>query len=213
MFTDRTDAGRQLAALLDEQGIVADIVLAIPRGGLPVGRAVADSLDAPLDIVAARKLGAPGNPELAIGAVASDGTVWLNESLIADLGVSEASLDDQIDRERAAAAAKVDRYRGDRPPLDVAGKRVVVVDDGVATGATTTACLRQLRNANAESVVLAVPVAPPDTVDRLQREADEVVCVEAPPQFQAVGQFYERFEQVVDDEAVTYLDEQADAEE
>jgi len=213
MFTDRTDAGRQLAALLDEQDIAADIVLAIPRGGLPVGRAVADSLDAPLDIVAARKLGAPGNPELAIGAVASDGTVWLNESLIADLGVSEASLDDQIDRERAAAAAKVDRYRGDRPPLDVAGKRVVVVDDGVATGATTTACLRQLRNANAESVVLAVPVAPPDTVDRLQREADEVVCVEAPPQFQAVGQFYERFEQVVDDEAVTYLDEQADAEE
>ncbi|KPN29065.1 uracil phosphoribosyltransferase [Halolamina pelagica] len=133
--------------------------------------------------------------------------------MIDDLGVSEASLDDQIDRERAAAAAKVDRYRGDRPPLDVAGKRVVVVDDGVATGATTTACLRQLRNANAESVVLAVPVAPPDTVDRLQREADEVVCVEAPPQFQAVGQFYERFEQVVDEEAVTYLDEQTDAEE
>ena len=213
MFTDRTDAGRQLAALLDEQGIAADIVLAIPRGGLPVGRAVADSLDAPLDIVAARKLGAPGNPELAIGAVASDGTVWLNESVIDDLGVSEAFLDEQIDRERAAAAAKVDRYRGDRPPLDVAGKRVVVVDDGVATGATTTACLRQLRNADAESVVLAVPVAPPDTVERLQGEADEVVCVELPVQFHAVGQFYESFEQVVDAEAVTYLDEQTDAEE
>lgn len=213
MFTDRTDAGRQLAALLDEQGIVADIVLAIPRGGLPVGRAVADSLDTALDIVAARKLGAPGNPELAIGAVASDGTVWLNEAVIDDLGVSEAFLDEQIDRERAAAAAKIDRYRGDRPPLDVAGKRVVLVDDGVATGATTTACLRQLRNADAESVVLAVPVAPPDTVERLQGEADAVVCVEVPVQFHAVGQFYESFEQVVDDEAVTYLDGQADAEE
>ncbi|WP_049979426.1 phosphoribosyltransferase [Halolamina rubra] len=205
MFRDRTDAGRQLAARLREHDVAADVVLAIPRGGLPVGRAVADSLGVPLDVVAARKLGAPGNPELAIGAVASDGTVWLNESLIDDLGVGEAYVDEQVERERAAAAAKVERYRGERPALDLTGKRVVVVDDGVATGATTTACLRQVRNAGAESVVLAVPVAPPDTVERLRGEADAVIAVEVPSRFYAVGQFYDSFEQVADERAMTYL--------
>jgi len=205
MFRDRTDAGRQLAARLREHDVAADVVLAIPRGGLPVGRAVADSLGVPLDVVAARKLGAPGNPELAIGAVASDGTVWLNESLIDDLGVGEAYVDEQVERERAAAAAKVERYRGERPALDLTGKRVVVVDDGVATGATTAACLGQVRNAGAESVVLAVPVAPPDTVERLRGEADAVIAVEVPSPFYAVGQFYDTFEQVPDERAMTYL--------
>jgi predicted phosphoribosyltransferase len=206
MFKNRTDAGERLADVLDDHDVEADVVLAIPRGGLPVGRVVADRLGVPLDIVAARKLGAPQNPELAIGAVASDGTVWLNESLIGDLGVGDAYVEERIEREREAALEKVERYRGTRPPLDLRGKTVLLVDDGVATGATTIACLRQLRDADAERVVLAVPVAPPDTVERLRTEADEVVCVETPPHFGAVGQFYESFEQVSDERARTYLE-------
>lgn len=205
MFSNRTDAGQQLAELLDEHDVEADIVLAIPRGGLPVGRVVADRLDVPLDIVAARKLGAPGNPELAVGAVASDGTVWRNKELIADLGIGDDYVKTAIETERVAARDKVERYRGDRPPLDLAGKRVLVVDDGVATGATTTACLRRVRNADAADVVLAIPVAPPDTVERLQTEADTVVCAETPPHFGAVGQFFETFQQVSDEEAMEYL--------
>ena len=205
MFSDRTDAGRQLAARLDERGVEADIVVAIPRGGLPVGRVVADSLDAPLDIVAARKLGAPGNPELAIGAVASDGSVWLNEPLIESLGIGETYVAEQIDREHVAARRKVETYRCDRPPLDPTGKRVVVVDDGLATGATTIACVRQLRNLGAEHVVVAVPVAPPGTVERLAAEADAVICVETPAYFDAVGRFYDDFGQVSDESARSYL--------
>lgn len=205
-FTDRTDAGRRLAAVLDDRGIAADVVLAIPRGGLPVGRAVADALGAPLDVVSARKLGAPGNPELAIGAVASDGTVWLNDPLIRELGIDDEYVDDRIDRERAAALEKVERYRGSRPALDLRGRTVLVVDDGVATGATTIACLRLVRAAGADRVVLAVPVAPPEAVDRLRGEADDVICVETPSRFGAVGRFYESFEQVSDERARAYLD-------
>lgn len=205
MFSDRTDAGEQLAAVLRERDVRADVVLAVPRGGLPVGRVVADSLDVPLDVVVARKVGAPGNPELAIGAVASDGTSWLNESLIDGLGLDASYVDDEVERERATAAAKLERYRGDRPPLALAGKRVVIVDDGVATGATTIACVRQVRNAGAAYVAVAVPVAPPDTVDRLAAEADDVICVETPSRFAAVGQFYGSFEQVADEEARSYL--------
>lgn len=205
MFTNRTDAGHQLAELLDHHDTEADIVLAIPRGGLPVGRAVADRLAIPLDIVSARKLGAPWNPELAIGAVASDGTVWLNESLIDELDIEDGYIQEQIEHERDAAIEKVERYRGDRAPLDVRGKTVLVVDDGVATGATTIACIRQVKNAGAAHVILAVPVAPPDTIERLHAEADEVICVETPPYFGAVGQFYEVFEQVSDEQARAHL--------
>jgi len=205
MFTDRADAGRQLAQLVAEHGVAPDVVLAIPRGGLPVGRAVADALGVPLDIVAARKIGAPSNPELAVGAVASDGTRWLNEALIERLRVDESYLERETERERENAERKIQRYRGDREPPALAGATVLVVDDGVATGATTTACVRQVRGAGAERVVLAVPVAPPDTVERLLGEADEVLAVETPPHFGAVGQFYRRFDQVSDEEAVDYL--------
>lgn len=204
-FADREHAGEELGRLLVERGVAADVVLAVPRGGLPVGRAVADALSVPLDVVVARKVGAPGNPELAVGAVGADGTVWLNESLLADLDVGGPALDAMVERERVAAAEKAARYRGDRPALDLAGETVLVVDDGVATGATTVACLRQVRAAGAERVVLAVPVAPPSTVERLRDETDEVVAIETPPQFRAVGQFYDDFTQVEDEEARRYL--------
>ncbi|WP_049986145.1 phosphoribosyltransferase [Halobellus rufus] len=205
MFKDRTDAGSRLADALVDSGVTADVVLAVPRGGLPVGRVVADRLGVPLDIVAARKIGAPGNPELAIGAVASDGTRWTNDSLIEELGVEESYLAEQTEREREAARSKLQRYRGDRPQLELDGKRVLIVDDGVATGATTTACIRQVHAAGAEQVILAVPVAPHRTIERLRSEVDELVCVEVPSYFGAVGQFYESFEQVSDERARAYL--------
>ena len=205
MFENRTDAGEQLAAVLDAHDVAVDVVLAIPRGGLPVGRVVADALGVPLDVVAARKIGAPHNPELAIGSVASDGTVWLNEALIDDLSVDEAYLESQTEVERAAAEEKVSRYRADREPLNVADERVLIVDDGVATGATTIACIREVKNRGAAWVGLAVPVGPPDTIERLGTEGDEVVSVETPPHFGAVGQFYRDFSQVSDEEAMGYL--------
>ena len=206
VFADRTEAGRRLADELERRGVEADVVLAIPRGGLPVGRAVADALGVPLDVVVATKLGAPGNPELAIGAVAGDGSVWLNDDMIANLGVSDEHVERVRREEAEAARAKVDQYRGGKPVPELAGKRVVVVDDGLATGATAIACLRQVRAADAARVVFAVPVGPPDSVDRVREECDEVVAIETPRSFGAVGRFYRDFGQVTDAEAVEYLD-------
>jgi predicted phosphoribosyltransferase len=205
MFDDRADAGQRLADHLREQGVTADIVLAIPRGGLPVASVVADALGVPLDVVVARKVGAPDNPELAVAAVAADGAVWRNEDLIGRLGVSEAYLEGAIDRERVAAIDKLAAYRGDRPPLDLAGKDVLIVDDGVATGATTAACVRLVRQKSPASVVVAVPVAPPETIARLRADADDVVAVETPREFSAVGAFYRTFGQVPDAEARAFL--------
>src|SRR6056297_1361418 len=205
MFKNRTDAGHQLSDLLSDHDVTADLVLAIPRGGVPVGRVVATRLGVPLDIVSARKIPAPWGHELAIGAVASDGTIWLNESALAQFEIPDSYLATQVERERYAAGEMLARYRGDRSPLEVSGERVVLVDDGIATGATMTACARQVRNAGAESVVVAAPVAPPDTVERLFREADEVLCVETPPSFRAVGEFYEFFGQLSDEQVDAYL--------
>lgn len=206
MFRDRTDAGRRLADLLVERGVDADVVLAIPRGGLPVARPVADALGVPLDVVVAAKVGAPHNRELAIGAVASDGSFWRNEELLDRLGASDSYVEAERDRVAAKAREKLERYRSTAEPPNLDGKRVVVVDDGLATGATTIAALRQVRRAGAERVVLAVPVGAPDSVERLRSEADEVICVETPSSFGAVGQFYDSFEQVSDEEAERYLD-------
>lgn len=207
MFDDRTDAGEQLASLVTREGVDADIVLAIPRGGLPIGRPVADALDVPLDVVVAKKLGAPGNPELAIGAVGADGSVWLNDDLIGRLGVGDAYLEGEKERKTEAAREKAETYRGgDRVP-DIEGKRVLIVDDGVATGATTIACLRQVKSEGTSRVTLAVPVGSPSSIEELRGEADEVLCIEAPFQFGAVGQFYRVFEQVPDEVARTYLED------
>lgn len=204
-FRDRTEAGELLGAALSERGVDADIVLAIPRGGLPVGRAVADALGVPLDVVVAKKIGAPGNPEYALGAVTSDGSVARNEEAIRLTGVGEAEFERLRDVEANAARRKAETYRGDRPVPELAGKSVVVVDDGVATGSTTKACLEQVRTADAARVVLAVPVGPPETIRELEQLVDEVVCLRVPRRFSAVGQFYERFDQVSDEAAIAYL--------
>lgn len=206
MFQDRTDAGERLGERLTEAEIDADIVLGIPRGALPVARPVADALNVPLDIVVASKIGAPNNSELAIGAVASDGSLWLNDDLVEQLEVSEDYIAGERDLEAEAAHQKAEQYReGGRLP-ELSGKRVVVVDDGVATGATAMACLRQVQEADATHVVLAIPVGSPDSIQQLESEADEVIVIQTPQDFRAVGQYYRDFEQVSDEEAVTYLD-------
>ncbi|RQG90083.1 phosphoribosyltransferase [Natrarchaeobius halalkaliphilus] len=206
MFEDRADAGDRLAAELERRGLEADVVLGIPRGALPVAKPVANALEADLDIVVARKMGAPGNPELALGAVASDGTVWRNDALIDQLDVSEAYVEDVRTMEADNAREKLARYRETDELPDLAGARVVVVDDGVATGATATACLRQIREADAASLVLAVPVGSPSAVDSLRSEADDVVALRTPENFRAVGQFYRTFGQVSDADAIDYLE-------
>ncbi|MFB6221843.1 MAG: phosphoribosyltransferase [Halolamina sp.] len=204
MFDDRTDAGEQLADRLQREGVEADLVLGIPRGALPVARPVADALGAPLDIVAAKKMGAPGNPEYAIGAAAPDGSLWLNDEALDRLNVSEGYIEEERERAADTARQKEETYRPGEPE-QIEGRRVVLVDDGVATGATMTASIRRLRNADALSVTAAVPVGPPGTLDELRQEADGVIALDEPEQFRAVGQFYRTFGQVTDEEAKTYL--------
>jgi predicted phosphoribosyltransferase len=206
MFADRTDAAERLAERLDSQDVPVDLVLAIPRGGLPLGRVVADTLDAPLDVVVAKKLGAPDNPEFAIGAVASDGSTWYNEDAIDRLDVSEPYVREEWQEQTVAARQKAATYRQGERLGDLDGQAVVVVDDGVATGSTARACLRQVRETGADPLTFAVPVGPPDTVAALESEADRVICLDAPPDFRAVGQYYRSFEQVPDEEALSFLD-------
>jgi predicted phosphoribosyltransferase len=205
MFRDRTDAGERLAEAMAGRGVDPTIVLAIPRGGLPLGRAVADYFDAPLDVVVAKKIGAPNNPELALAAVAEDGSVWRNDDLIGQLGVSDEYLESERVRVQGAAREKANRYRDGRFP-SLRGERVAVVDDGIATGATMRACLARVRADDPESIAVGVPVGPADTIDELAASADTVVCVETPAAFRAVGAYYDRFDQVSDDDARAYLE-------
>lgn len=205
-FADRTDAGRQLAAALVERGIEADLVLALPRGGLPLGRAVADALSTPLDVALATKIGAPGNPEYAIGAVATDGSVWRNESAITALSVNETDFETRCREALVTAREKAERYRASGHESDLAGKRVLLVDDGVATGSTAQAGLEMLRVADPARLVFVVPVGPPDAIAALEALVDEVICLATPGSFRGVAQFYDEFDQVSDTEAMAYLD-------
>ncbi|MFB6120127.1 MAG: phosphoribosyltransferase [Halobacteriaceae archaeon] len=206
MFENRETAGERLADEFEARGVEPDLVVGIPRGGLPVARPVADRFEVPLDVVAAKKLGLPGNPEYAIGAVAGDGTAWIDEEAVERHGVDEEYLEAERTRAAETAREKAETYREGRGELDVTGKRVAVVDDGVATGSTARACLRQMRSEDAERVVLGVPVGPPESLGELESEADEVISVERPEHFSAVGQFYREFEQVTDEAAMACLD-------
>lgn len=207
-FVDRADAGRQLAGTL-VAGIELDrpIVLALPRGGVPVAFEVANALGAPLDVWVARKLGAPGRPELAIGAIAEGGGEVIDRRMLRMLGVSADRLAAVEAAEAEELERRVRRYRGDRPRPDVAGRDVIVVDDGLATGATAEAALRSLRATEPEAnrLILAVPVCPADTAARLRTVADAVVAVREEPDFYAVGLWYHDFSQVSDDEVARLL--------
>jgi len=208
IFEDRRDAGRRLAVPLLRFKGQRPIVLALPRGGVPVGYEIARALDAPLDVIVVRKLGAPGQPELGIGAVV-DGDhpqSVLNEEVVHELHVSSRFLESEIATELAEVHRRQALYRGGRPPLAVAGRVVIVVDDGIATGGSMRAALRGIRRAGPRRLVLAVPVAPPDTIEALRADVDEVVCLSTPAWFGAVGNFYRDFSQTTDDEVVELLD-------
>jgi predicted phosphoribosyltransferase/predicted alpha/beta-hydrolase family hydrolase len=204
-FVDRQDAGRQLAARLAPLRAVRPLVVALPRGGVPVAAEVAKHLEAPLDVLVVRKLGHPRQPELAVGALGEGGVVVLDPQASTRLGVTEADLVDTMAREQAELERRVRQYRRGRPRQSVRDRTVIVVDDGLATGATARAAIEVLRRAGAGRIVLAVPVAPADALSELGRVADEVVCLTAPPDFRAVGLWYREFGQVTDDEVARLL--------
>lgn len=210
-FVDRRDAGRQLAERLTSLASEDPIVVALPRGGVPVAREVAEALGAPLEILAVRKLGTPHNPEYGIGAVAEDGTCVVDAEAIAVLRIHNGELDEIVTREEAELVRRVRAYRGDRPPLDLEGRTVIVVDDGVATGVTDTAALRAVRHQLPRRVILAVPVSSPDALERLRGEADQIVCLHAPRLLHGVSQYYRDFSQVSDEEVLDALQPRADA--
>jgi len=205
LFNDRRDAGRRLARSLAARDVPSPVVLGIPRGGVVVAFEVSRALGAPLDVVIPRKIGAPGNPELAIGAVAQDGTLVVDQALVKALDVSEGYLEEEAARQKAEIGRRLSLYRQGTSAVPLEGATVIVVDDGIATGATVLAALRGLRSGRPARLVLAVPVAPPDTLDRLAVEADEVICLATPEPFYAVGQFYRHFEQTADEEVVDLL--------
>lgn len=205
MFDDRTDAGRQLAQALVGRLSPPVIVLALPRGGVPVGAEVAAALDAPLDVIGVRKIGAPGHPEFGVGAVAEGGGMVLDEQTLAQLHLSERDLDATIAAERREVLRRVERYRGTRPLPNLEDMTVVVVDDGLATGVTAKAALRAVRNQGAGRVVLAVPVCSSAAQVDLRAEADEVLCLLTPDHFMAVGRWYRDFAQTTDGEVLQLL--------
>jgi putative phosphoribosyl transferase len=207
-FGDRLEAGRELGERLAEEyaGRPDVLVLALPRGGVVVGRQVADRLGAPLDVLVVRKLGFPGQSELAMGAIASGGVRVLNEVLLNQTGVSQALVDDVVARERVELERRELLYRGDRAAPDVTGKTVLVVDDGLATGSTMLAAVQALRSVHAGRVVVAVPTAPRQTCEGLEDMADEVICLRQPDPFYAVGLSYEDFAEVSDDDVRALLE-------
>ena len=203
MFRDRAEAADQLAQALAHHRGHDPLVLAVPRGGVPMGRIIADALGGELDIVLVRKIGAPGNPEYAIGAIGEDGTVDLRDDLVAH--ADEDWLEREAQRQLEALQARRRRYLPVQPPMDPAGRVVIVVDDGAATGATLTSALRIVRAREPAHLAVALGVAPPESVARLRDVADEVVCLDTPRAFHAVGQFYRNFRQVDDDEVIALL--------
>jgi putative phosphoribosyl transferase len=206
IFRDRVDAGEQLAGLLARFRGNETVVLALPRGGVPVARPVADALAAPLDVLLVRKLGSPRHPEFAVGAIGEEGVRVVDPESVRMMRLDERALAEVERRERVELDRRLAFYRSGRPRLDVRGRRAVIVDDGVATGATAAVACRVARRLGAAEVVLAVPVAPDDWSIRLAREADALVAVATPRDFWAVGRWYEHFDQTTDAEVVAALD-------
>jgi len=208
LFRDRRDAGRKLAQkLIAYVGRTDVIVLALPRGGVPVAYEVALALHAPLDIFIVRKLGLPGHEELAIGAIASGGARVLNEDIIQYLRISEAIIEVIAQRELQELQRRERAYRGERPPLEVKGRTIILIDDGLATGASMRAAVAGLRIHHPAQIVIAVPTAAPETCEALEPEVDQMICATTPEPFYGVGRWYEDFSQTTDEEVRTLLQE------
>lgn len=211
-FADRREAGRQLAAQLLPLAHESPVVIGLPRGGVPVADEVAAALGAPLEVLAVRKLGAPHNPEYGVGAIAEDGTRVFDPEALAVLEIDGGVLEAIVSREAAELRRRVDAYRGpDRRPIPLQGRTVIVVDDGVATGVTDTAALRAIHHRRPRRLLLAIPVCPPETVARLRAEADEVVCLVAPARMHGVGEWYDDFAQVSDQQVIATLEARRNA--
>ena len=206
-FRDRSDAGRRLAKALAAYKREKPVILALPRGGVPVAAEVAAVLNAPLDLILVRKIGVPMQPELAIGAVVDGGQpiIVRNEDISQLVGVSEIEFKEICTAELAEIERRRERYLGDRTRVEVRGRVTIVIDDGIATGATTRAALRATRMRNPQKLVLAVPVAPTEALVEMRQEADDVVCLEAHERFRAIGWFYEDFTQVADQQVIDAL--------
>lgn len=203
IFHDRRDAGRAIAQALrerNEAGRLDTLVLALPRGGVPVAYEVAEALDAPLDLMLVRKLGVPGHEELAMGAIASGGVLVTNDNVIQQLGLGRDAIERAAERERLELRRREQAYRGDRTPPRVEGREVILVDDGLATGSTMLAAVRAIRQLRPARIVVAVPVAPAETCAAFENEVDEIICAATPQDFFGVGAWYEDFEQTTDEE-------------
>ena len=204
-FADRADAGRRLAESLRFLVGQDVVVVGLPRGGVPVAFEVARALGAPLDVIVVRKLGVPVQPELGMGAVGEGGVRIVDREIVRRAGVSERELSTVEQRERAEVVRRSSRLRGDKTPVPLTGRTVIVVDDGMATGSTARAACQVVRAQGATRVVLAVPVGPEDIERRMRADADEIICLYKPVDFFAVGQFYDRFDQTIDREVVELL--------
>lgn len=206
-FNDRIDAGKRLASALKDFSSKHGLVLAIPRGGVVVGYEIAKAFKLPLDVIIPRKIGAPGNPELAIGAVAEDGTAILDDNLITYIGASREYIKEEIERQKQEIQRRLKLYRQDTSYPNLKGLDVIVVDDGIATGSTMKAALASVKNRGAASVTVAVPVGPPSTIEELEKIANRVVCLYTPEYFQAIGEFFADFIQTTDEEVIMLLRE------
>ena len=204
IFENRTAAAKQLVTALSEYRLKRPLILAIPRGAVPMAKVIADELDGELDVVLVRKLRAPGNPEFAIGSVDESGWVYLAD-YAATVGANERYIEGEVSAQLETIRQRRAQYTPVRPPIDPASRVVIVVDDGLATGSTMISALHALRAKNPAELICAVPVAPPDTLEKVRGNADRVVCLSAPINFQAVGQFYRDFPQVADEEVIAIL--------
>ena len=206
LFANRTEAGLRLAEELRYyRGRHDAIVIGLPRGGVVTAAAVAETLDLPLDVLVVRKLGTPGQEELAMGAIGPGGVRVLNEDVVRFCGITQQEIADVTARERLEVERREKLFRGNEPPLSLSAKNVIVVDDGLATGSTMAAAIDVIRRYKPKSIIAAVPVAPPDTAERLRLRVDEFVCIETPASFEAVGYWYVDFSQVEDGEVVRVL--------
>lgn len=204
-FIDREEAGKILARALSEYRGQKAVVLGIPRGGIVLAREIAQALDAEMDIVLAHKLGAPGHQELAMGSVSEDGTLFINQAVVRELAVGEAYIQQEKARQLAEIKRRTELIRRIQPKIPLRGRIVIITDDGVATGATTQAAFWAVRAEQPEKLIAAIPVGPEDTIRRLAEDVDEMLCLRVPPLFSAVGQFYQRFNPVEDEEVLRIL--------
>jgi putative phosphoribosyl transferase len=206
-FADRVDAGKRLASELDSFAGKNAIILAIPRGGVVVGYEIAKALNLQLDVIIPHKIGAPNNPELAIGAMTEDGTIVLDDNLVSFLGVPKDYIKEESEKQKNEIKRRLKIYRENAPYPNLKGKDIIIVDDGIATGSTMKAALASVKKKGAKTVNIAVPVGPPSTIKELKKQADKVICPYTPEYFQAIGQFYVDFNQTTDEEVIELLKE------